>query len=118
MRLLTSMLILFNITACGMTLVTPIWHGDDGVAEMCVGGEHDYTYEGQTKSFNVHLTEPEDLYAICGDAKYGAGPAQACIVNGHDIYTPAGVNCPKHVAHELNHGFGNDFVDSHSYKHG
>jgi hypothetical protein len=116
-RLLPFLLVLVSITACGITLVKPVWFGDDGIAEMCTGGQHQYTYEGQTKTFNVHLTQPQDIYEICGEARYGTGPAQACII-GLDIYTPPGVNCPKHVAHELNHGFGNHFVDRPRIEHG
>ena len=97
-------LLLLLLTGC--TVTTPIWLGDAGVSEMCTGGEHDFTYEGETKTFSVHLTEPEDMYSHCGEASYGAGPAQACIVDDRDIYVTPGVSCPRSVAHELNHGFG------------
>ena len=86
---------------------------------MCEqSGIHTYTHEGVTKEFNVHLTEQDAMYDICGMTRTGSGidartvPANACILNNHDIYVTPGRTCPKSMAHELSHGFGMDFVDA------
>ena len=102
-------LILLLLSGC--TIQYPVWLGDEGVAEMCESeGVHSFTHEGEKRAFHVSFVQPEDMYAICGDARNGK-PARACIINNADIYVTPGVNCPKSMAHELSHGFGMHFVD-------
>jgi hypothetical protein len=106
-RLIPFLLVLLT-TACGLTLVRPIWHLDDGVADLCTSGQHSYTHEGVTKTFRVHVVDDDTIWNVCGDTR--TGPAQACTIDKRDIYVPAH-HCTEHVGHEINHVFGMDFVD-------
>jgi len=91
-----------------LTILYPVWLGDEGVSEMCeASGIYEYTHQGETKEFEVHLTSQADMSTYCTN-----GPAQACIVDDYDIYVTPGVTCTRSMAHELSHGFGMDFVDA------
>ena len=97
------LLLLLLLTGC--TLNTPISQFDAGITELCTDGQHEYTHEGDTVRFYVHTTEDTDqIFNWCGP------DASACI-RGQDVYVPAGRSCPSSMAHELNHLFGNDWVD-------
>ena len=99
---------LFLLLLSGCSISYPIWHLDEGVADLCSTGQHTYTHSGVTKTFNVYVVDDATISDTCGETRYG--PAQACTIDKTDIYVPEH-HCVKHVAHEANHVFGNDFVD-------
>ncbi len=101
MRILALILLL-----SGCALNTPISQFDAGVSDLCDGGEQSYTHGGVTKTFTVYpLDSTDDIYTHCGP------DAKACLIMGEVMYVPSGPGCAKSVAHELNHGFGNHWVD-------
>ena len=97
---------LLIVQAC--TLNTPITFHDGNMEELCEEGPQQYTWKGETKQFTVYMTDdPDQLYEWCGDN------ALAC-TNGakNKVYVPQGRTCTKLMAHELNHVFGQDWVDA------
>jgi hypothetical protein len=104
------LLLLLLLTACTTELRVPISQFDleDG---MCHEGASEFTWKGETKSYNLHITDdPQQMLEWCGLADNHL-PALACI-KGTEIYTP--VPCEKQLAHELNHLFGSHWVDNKS----
>lgn len=53
----------------------------------------------------VQINDPDLLYDFCGES---AG----CIYD-NVIIAPAGPDCPRILAHELNHYHGNHWIDMH-----
>ena len=97
------------MTGCAVSY--PVWLGDSGVSELCSeSGISNFTHNGVTRPFNVNLVDDTEILENCGHDRYGA-PAVACIINGFNIYVQPGALCAKHMAHELNHGFGLHYVD-------
>ena len=95
----------------GCVVSQPVWLGDSGVAELCIeSGTSNFTHNGVTRSFKVNLVDDSGILENCGHDRSGV-PAVACIISSFDIYVQPGVLCAKHMAHELNHGFGLHYVD-------
>ena len=95
----TTLVVLLFLTGC--TLNTPVSQFDQGVAQLCVNGPQ--SYKGH--EFNVVLLDSvDDIYSHCG-------PNSLACTNYSTIYVPQGPNCPKSMAHELNHIVGNHWVD-------
>jgi len=109
---LGKLALLFSlIISTGCTVSRPLWLGDAGISEMCKeSGAFEFAHNGVTRQFFVNLVEDGEILKHCGHDRYGQPPV-ACIVNGYDIYVTPGNSCTKHMAHELNHGFGLHYVD-------
>jgi hypothetical protein len=86
------------LTGCAYNV--PISQFDPGIDELCSGGVHQW--RGQL----VEVVLSEDIYADCGP------DARACSV-GDTMWVQPGPKCPRSVAHELNHKFGNHWVDGY-----
>jgi len=110
--LVTSSLVLVLLASGCSSISYPVWLGDEGVAQMCEHeGTFSYTHLGVTKQFEVNLVDTEGLYEACGKGQHYGNPVLACILNSERIFVTPGNACPKHMAHELSHGFGMHFVD-------
>ena len=95
----------------GCVISQPVWLDDSGVAELCSeSGTFSFTHNGVTRPFKVNLVDDKEIFESCGHDRYGQ-PAAACIINSYDIYVKPGILCPRHMAHELSHGFGLHYVD-------
>jgi len=92
--LIFSLLALYYLAGCKNT---PISQFDEGVAELCTEGEHEY----QGKPFTLVF-----------DASYCPPDIKACYDPAHgNIFVADKRTCPKRLAHELRHFRGDTGVD-------
>lgn len=103
MRQLILLVALLGLAACEVNV--PISQFDLHES-ACQSGPATFTWKGETRGYGLVLVDdPDEIYTRCGPK------SDACIVGNRTIFVPPGPRCLPALAHELNHLFGQHWVD-------